>query len=205
MSQGELTIDDYELVNCIATGNVSQVWEVRGVTSGKSYAMKLLLPEALTDNEQKRTMRHEASVMSKLEHPNIVQFVESHIARKQAYIIMELFRSVNLKALLRSDLHATHLRIKRVMECVTQALAYMHESKWIHKDVKPDNILVTKGGEVRVIDFSLAPKVCWSSYIQISSMMTFFSVSKSSFRKAGRMMSARISIARSWYSGSTVA
>ena len=158
MSQGELTIDGYELVSCIATGNVSQVWEVRDTGTGTAFAMKLLLPEALTDAEQKRTMKHEASVMKQLEHPNLVRFVDVRVARKSAYIVMELFRSVNLKALIRSDLHATHLRLKRIMECVTQALAYMHEKKWIHKDVKPDNILVTKGGEVRVIDFSLASR-----------------------------------------------
>jgi serine/threonine-protein kinase len=96
--------------------------------------------------------------MKQLEHPNLVRFVDVRVARKSAYIVMELFRSVNLKALIRSDLHGTHLRLKRTMECVTQALAYMHEKKWIHKDVKPDNILVTKAGEVRVIDFSLASR-----------------------------------------------
>ncbi|MGD9854269.1 MAG: serine/threonine protein kinase [Planctomycetaceae bacterium] len=156
MSQAEVAINGYELVNCIATGTVSQVWEVKQSASGQSFAMKLLLPEALSDPIQKQTMRHEASVGKRLEHPNIIRFVESRIARKHAYIIMELFRSMNLKSLIRGDQHATHVRLRRIMECCTQGFAYMHEKGWLHKDIKPENVLVTKGGEVRIIDFSLA-------------------------------------------------
>ncbi len=158
MSQAELTINGYELVTCIATGNTSQVWEVKQSAGGQTYAMKLLLPETLSDAEHKRTMRHEASVMKQFEHPNIIHFVESKIARKHAYIIMELFRSMNLKSLIRADLDSVHVRLRKMMECATQALAYMHEKNWLHRDIKPDNILLTKGGEMRVIDFSLASR-----------------------------------------------
>ncbi len=158
MSQAETTINGYELVTCIATGNTSQVWEVKQPGSGQTYAMKLLLPETLSDAEHKRTMRHEASVMKQFEHPNIVRFVESKVARKHAYIIMELFRSMNLKSLIRTDLDSVHVRLKKLMECATQAFAYMHEKNWLHRDIKPDNILLTKGGEMRVIDFSLASR-----------------------------------------------
>ncbi|MBX3437970.1 MAG: serine/threonine protein kinase [Planctomycetaceae bacterium] len=156
MSQAELAINGYELVNCIATGTMTQVWEVKQTASSQSFAMKLLLPEALKEGEQKQIMRHEASVGKRLDHPNIIRFVESKITRKYGYIVMELFRSQNLKSLIRGDLHATHARLRRIMECCTQAFAHMHEKGYLHKDIKPDNVLVTKGGEVRVIDFSLA-------------------------------------------------
>jgi len=159
MSEGEqLTIDDYLLVNCIATGNVSQVWEVQQQSTSQMFAMKLLLEEALGDSEQRNTMKHEAKVGTALEHPNIIRIFDSKVSKKQAFIIMELFKAVNLKSTIRSSLLNVHVRMSKLAESVASAFAYMHEKGWIHKDIKPDNILMTKGSEVRVIDFSLASK-----------------------------------------------
>jgi eukaryotic-like serine/threonine-protein kinase len=159
MSDGEpLTIDDYQLVNCIATGNVSQVWEVQQLSTSQSFAMKLLLEEALADVEQRNTLKHEAKVGKALEHPHIIRIFDSKVSKKQAYIVMELFKSANLKSMLRSSLLDVHTRMSKLAESVTSAYAFMHEKGWIHKDIKPENILMTRGSEVRVIDFSLASK-----------------------------------------------
>ncbi len=158
MSDGELTIDDYQLVNCVATGNVSQVWEARQISTSQTYAIKLLLPEAVEDADLRKALKHEATVGKSLEHPFIIRVFDARISRKQAYFLMEYFRGTNLKSLIRSDLPGVHARLPKLMECVSQAFAFMHEKNWIHKDIKPDNILLTKGGEVRVIDFSLASR-----------------------------------------------
>ena len=151
-------IDGFDLINCIATGNVSQVWEVKEVSTGYSYAMKLLLPESLAQPEQKAQLRHEARVGKSCDHPNLVTVHDVQVSRKRAYFTMELFRGSNLKALIRSDLTAVQVRAKKIMEGVTQALAHMHEKGWVHRDVKPENILVTRGGDVRLIDFSLTTR-----------------------------------------------
>ena len=159
MSEGEqLTIDDYQLVECIATGNASQVWEVHQASTSKTLAMKVLLPEAISEPEQRQTMKHEAKVGRSLEHPNIIRMFDSKVSRKQAYIIMELFKAANLKGMIRNSLLSVHVRLDKLAESMASAFAYMHEKGWIHKDIKPDNILMTKGSEVRVIDFSLASK-----------------------------------------------
>jgi serine/threonine protein kinase len=152
------TIDGFELVNCIATGGVSQVWEVREVASGQSFAMKLLLPEAFGNPEQKAQLKREAKLGQTFDHPNLIKVYDLRISKQHAYFTMELFRGVNLKNMLRADLTSVQIRAKKIMECVVQALAHMHEKGWVHKDVKPDNILCTRGSEVRLIDFSLAAK-----------------------------------------------
>lgn len=152
------TIDGFELVNCIATGGVSQVWEVREVASGQSFAMKLLLPESFADPEQKAQLKREGTLGKSFDHPNLIKIHDVRISKQQAYFTMELFRGVNLKNMLRADLTSVQIRAKKIMECVAQALAHMHEKGWVHKDVKPDNILCTRGSEVRLIDFSLAAK-----------------------------------------------
>ncbi|HVJ67669.1 MAG TPA: serine/threonine-protein kinase [Caulifigura sp.] len=149
-------IDDYELVNCLATGNISQIWEVKQVSSSQTFAMKLLLPEALADVDHKASLKHEASVGKKFDHPNIIKIRDLKISKKHGYFTMEFFRAPNLKSMLRSDLTGARVRVKKMMECVSQALAHMHEKGWVHRDVKPDNILINKGSEVRLIDFSLA-------------------------------------------------
>ena len=158
MSEGATNIDGYDLINCIATGNVSQVWEVKQVASGQSFAMKLMLPECFSDPEHKAAMKHEASVGKALDHPHLIKVHLAKYSKKHAYFIMELFRGINLKSMIRGELTGAQARVKRIMECASQALAHMHEKGWVHKDVKPENILVTKGSEVRVIDFSLATR-----------------------------------------------
>lgn len=150
------TIDDYELINCISTGSATQIWEVRKVGTTQSLAMKILLPEAFKDPELKSSLKHEASIAKSLEHPNIIRVIESKFTRKHGYVVMEYFRGGNLKTMIRNEHAQVQAKAKRVMECMAQAIGYMHEKKWIHKDVKPDNVLLTKGGEVRLIDFSLA-------------------------------------------------
>jgi eukaryotic-like serine/threonine-protein kinase len=151
-------IDGFDLVNCIATGNVSQVWEVKEVATSQSYAMKLLLPEAFADPEQKAQLKHEAKLGKSCDHPNLIRVYDLRVSRKHAYFTMELFRGANLKGMLRNDLTGAQVRAKKIAEGVTQALAHMHEKGWVHKDVKPENILMTRGGDVRLIDFSLAAR-----------------------------------------------
>ena len=112
-------IDDYELLNCLATGNISQIWEVKQVSSSQTFAMKLLLPEALANPDHKASLKHEASVGKKFDHPNIIRINELKFTKKHGYFIMEYFRAPNLKSMLRSDLTGARMRVKKMMECVT--------------------------------------------------------------------------------------
>lgn len=155
----EVTVlDDYELLNSVATGNSTTVWEVKQRASGQTFAMKLLLPEAFTDAEQKKALKHEFNVGKSLDHPNIIRFFDLVMGKKHGYFVMEYFRSVNLKQMLRGERAAAQARARKILESVAQAMAHMHEKNWVHKDLKPENILVTKGSEVKVIDFSLASR-----------------------------------------------
>lgn len=157
MAEADL-LDGYELVNCVATGSTAQIWEVKKPGGAQSLAMKLLLPEAFKEAEHKRVLKHEATVGKSFSHPHLINIMDLKMAKTFAYFTMEYFRSPNLKGMIRSDRALVKSKAKRVMECVSQALAHMHEKNWVHKDVKPDNVLLTKGGEVRLIDFSLTSR-----------------------------------------------
>jgi hypothetical protein len=169
VSEATSHVDGYELINCIATGNVSQVWEAKQVATGQTVAMKLLLPESLADSEQKAALKHEAAVGKSFDHPNLIKVFDVSVRKKHAYFTMELFRAPNVKTMLRNELVAVQARSKKIFECTAQALAQMHEKGWVHKDVKPDNILATKASEVRLIDFSLATRAATAVTKMLSS------------------------------------
>jgi serine/threonine-protein kinase len=157
LSEEEIQIiDDYKLLNAIATGSSSQVWEVQDMTSNEHYAMKLLLPEAMKSAEQKRILKYESTICKKFDHPNIIRMHAYKQGKQFAYFIMDYFAGPNIKQLLRNNLGQIQMRFRRLAECVALGLGHMHEKGIVHRDVKPDNVLMNKSGEVKMIDFSLS-------------------------------------------------
>ncbi|MCA9116547.1 MAG: protein kinase, partial [Planctomycetaceae bacterium] len=158
MSDEPIVIAEYELINCVATGTASQIWEVRQKGNPESLAMKLLLAEALADPEQKKVLKHEARVHQSLEHPNFLKFHKVEVSRDHGFILMEYFRAPNLKNLLYMDALAVHVRMRKLLEGLCLALQSMHDKGWVHRDIKPDNILFNKSSELKLIDFSLSAR-----------------------------------------------
>ncbi|HID22767.1 MAG TPA: protein kinase family protein, partial [Planctomycetaceae bacterium] len=138
-------VDSYTLVNCLFTGKFSQVWEVIEEGTPLRYAMKLLLPEYTREREQVQSLKWEAKIGKQLEHPNLLTYHKIVTTRDHAYLLMDLFRSMSLKNFLSSDLLGVQLRIRKLVESLCLVLGYMHDKGWVHKDVKPDNILLNKG------------------------------------------------------------
>ncbi|MGE5194727.1 MAG: serine/threonine-protein kinase [Deltaproteobacteria bacterium] len=156
MSSDNHTIGKFTLVNCIASGQATQIWEVVDSETTRRVAMKLLLPEKLADPESISGLKNEFKAASSFDHPNIPKYLEIVANKKLAYFTMELFNAPNLKTQLYNDIRGVHIRLKRLVELVSMALEHIHERGWVHRDIKPDNILMNKSSEVRVIDFSLA-------------------------------------------------
>lgn len=157
MANEELSVGNYKLVNCLASGQHSQVWEVTDGTP-RRVAMKLLLPEALKDQELLSTLKHEFKTGKTFDHPNIIKYYEISTKKTHAYFTMELFSAPNLKQQIHNDLNGVQIRLKRLVELVAMALEHVHSKGWLHRDVKPDNLLMNKSSEVRIVDFSLSEK-----------------------------------------------
>ncbi len=154
----ELTLDQFQLTNCIATGSFSQIWESVDQETNERCAMKLLLKEAFREAEHKATLKREFKTASSFEHPNIIQVYSHKQTKKHAYYTMEFFGGPNLKQIIRGELLVVHTRLRKLMECIIMALGHIHEKGWLHRDIKPDNIMLTKASDVRLIDFSLSSK-----------------------------------------------
>lgn len=156
MASDTNTIGKYQLVNCIASGNSTQVWEVVDTETTRRMAMKLLLPEKVKDADALSALKNEFKAARSFDHPNIPKYHEYAKSKQGVYFVMDLFAAPNLKAQLNNDIRGVHIRLKRLVEMVAMALEHIHERGWVHRDIKPDNILMNKSAEVRVIDFSLA-------------------------------------------------
>jgi serine/threonine protein kinase len=160
MSVSEETLGGYRLANLMMTGQTSQVWEVVELASHRHFAMKLLLPEKVAQPQHRRFLLHEAMVGQKLAHPNIIRIITVCRDSKNPYFIMEYFPAGSLKLrLIRKQFDFIKQRTSSILKQTATAMAYMTSSHWIHRDLKPDNILVNSAGDVRVIDFALAQKI----------------------------------------------
>jgi serine/threonine protein kinase len=153
-------IGGYRMRNLMMTGQTSQVWEVVEIASKRHFAVKMLLPEKLVDPQHRQLLFHEAEVGLKLTHPNIIKVVKLVRDAHNPYFVMEFFPAGNLKLRI---LHKKWDFIKEkahdIFKQTATALAYMNAHGWVHRDVKPDNIMVNSGGEVRLIDFALAQRI----------------------------------------------
>ncbi len=156
----EDVIGGYKLVKCMMTGQSSQVWEVVEVTSHRHFAMKLLLPEKAKTREHRRLLMHEAAVGRELSHPNVIRIQAIGDEAEYCYYVMEYFPSGSLNTRLKlKQYDFIKERAHSIFKQAAIGMAYMNASGWVHRDVKPDNLLVNSAGEVRIIDFALAQRI----------------------------------------------
>ena len=159
VAEGQLTVGTFELHNCIASGNSTQIWEVSEPGAPMQLAMKLLLEEALKDSAEKNTLKHEFKVGTALDHPGFLRFHQIEVNRDHGFFTMDFVRCPSLKAHLSSGLPALQSNFLKMAEDLCRAFHFMHEQGWLHRDIKPDNIMVNKAGETKVIDFSLSTRL----------------------------------------------
>jgi eukaryotic-like serine/threonine-protein kinase len=153
-------IGGYKVLKHMWTGQTSQLFEVVEVSSGRHFAMKLLLPERVHDPMHRNFLFHEAQVGKQLAHPNIIRIIKVERSTNNPHFVMEYFPAGNLKLRIMRKEHG-FLREKGldILKQAATGLAFMNAKGWVHRDVKADNILVASSGDVRIIDFALAQRI----------------------------------------------
>jgi serine/threonine-protein kinase len=117
-------------------------------------AIKVLDPSAARDDEVVTRFKREAEMAQRLAHPNIVKVDDVGTSRGRHYIVMELVRGGSLRQLLARG--GSPDKVLSVLAEVASALAYAHEQGIVHRDVKPENVLLTRSRRAKVADFGLA-------------------------------------------------
>lgn len=157
---GDDRIGHYRYVRTVLPGQNSTIMEVVQEGTGKRFALKQMLESKASDAAERKAFEFEAKLGMELRHPNLIRVHEFVKDRNQPYFVMDYFPSEHLRLILNKRDRADWLKAKlhRILEQAASALAYMHDRGWVHRDVKPENIIVNKSGEVRVIDYALAKK-----------------------------------------------
>ena len=152
-------LNGFRFLSLLMTGQTSQVWQVLREEDRKYFALKVLLPETVRDPIHRKFLEHEARVGLELKHENVIRVFDYFPDRRNPHFVMEYFPSVNLKLRIVYKQPMVREQMVEIVSQTCKALAHMHERKWVHKDIKPDNVLVSNGARVRLIDFALAGRV----------------------------------------------
>jgi serine/threonine protein kinase len=139
-------------------GRHCQVWEAVDTDSGRRLAAKIVVPEMANDSAQRRLLRHELAVARTLDHPAIIRIEGFSVAGGLPHLVMELYPHANLKKQTAAGTDAIAPQLHRIITQVAWALDHMHGRGWVHRDVKPENVLASADGEVKLIDLAIASR-----------------------------------------------
>jgi eukaryotic-like serine/threonine-protein kinase len=151
-------IGPYRLARLIRVGNSCAVWEAVKELENKRYALKVLRQDLRDDRREVTFLKHEFDVAHKLSHPNIIHIYEFNVEGNAPYLVLELYSEQNMKLALRTGHEAWAFFVPRIIEQSADALFHLHETGWVHCDIKPDNLLVSPEGDVKLIDFTIAER-----------------------------------------------
>ncbi len=149
----------YRLTRLIRLGSTCQVWEAMDETKNQRFALKVLRPEQRGNKAELALLKHEYEVACSLNHKNIIKILDFNRATETPFLVLELFSELNLKqAIRRGPEMIAHILDKVLLQTV-EALYYFHSKGYVHCDIKPDNLLISRDGEIKLIDFTISTKV----------------------------------------------
>lgn len=158
MSKNRDFLGPYRLTRLIRAGNTSEVWEVIKDGEETRYAIKMLRESVSTDKAEIALLKHEFNIAKDLISPRIIKIHDYTVESGRPMLVMELFSELNMKQALRRGPESLAYMLDQIVEQSAEGLYYMHTKGWIHKDVKPDNFLVSSEGVVKLIDFTISEK-----------------------------------------------
>lgn len=147
----------YLIESLIGVGGMANVYKGRDVRTGNQIAVKVLKEEFLDNEELVRRFKNESKAISILNHPNIVKVYDVSVTDQLQYIVMEYIDGITLKEYLKQRNGA--LTWKEVVHFATQvlsALDHAHSKGIVHRDVKPQNIMLQADGSIKMMDFGIA-------------------------------------------------
>jgi eukaryotic-like serine/threonine-protein kinase len=163
MTQPRLLGGRYELDGIVGRGGMAEVFRARDIRLDRIVGVKTLRDDLARDQTFQARFRREAQSAASLNHPSIVAVYDTGEdmmgGTPVPYIVMEFVDGRTLRDLLRDDRRLLPERAAEITDGVLRALDYSHRNGIVHRDIKPGNVMLTRSGEVKVMDFGIARAV----------------------------------------------
>lgn len=169
--KGQKINDRYEIVKSIGEGGMANVYLANDIILNRKVAVKVLRGDLATDEKFIRRFQREAMSVSNLSHPNIVEVYDVGEEDGNYYIVMEYIEGKTLKKLIQKRGALTLPEVRDIMLQLTDGLAHAHDAFIIHRDIKPQNIMILDNGLVKITDFGIAVAMNATQLTQTNSVM----------------------------------
>lgn len=153
---GKVLDGRYEIIEIIGTGGMAVVYKARDRKLNRLVAVKVLKPELRGDTELRRRFHAESEAVARLNHPNVINVFDVSTNDENEYFVMELIDGITLKQYMTQR---GVLTIKETLHFTVQilrGLEHAHAKKIVHRDIKPQNIMILRDGTAKVTDFGIA-------------------------------------------------
>lgn len=159
LNPGTYLQERYEILEKIGSGGMSVVYKAKCHTLNRLVAIKVLKEEFASDENFVSKFKMEAQAAARLSHPNIVNVYDVVDEENLHYIVMELIEGITLKSYIEKKELLDSKEAIGIAIQVAQGIAAAHEQHIIHRDIKPQNMIISKDGKVKVADFGIARAV----------------------------------------------
>lgn len=156
LTEGMYIADRYEIIGKIGAGGMSDVYKAKDLTLGRFVAIKVLKSEFSDDINFVTKFRTEAQSAAGLEHPNIVNIYDVGSENGMHYIVMEYVEGITLKTYIEKKGQLSFKEAVSIAIQVGRGIEAAHNKNIIHRDIKPQNIMISTEGKVKVTDFGIA-------------------------------------------------
>lgn len=169
--KGQKINDRYEIVRTIGEGGMANVYLAFDLILKRNVAVKILRGDLASDEKFVRRFQREAISASSLSHPNIVEVYDVGEEDGKYYIVMEYVDGKTLKNLIKKRGALTIPEVIDIMSQLTSAILCAHQNYIIHRDIKPQNVMILEDGRVKMTDFGIALAINSTELTQTNSVM----------------------------------
>lgn len=171
INKGQMLAGRYQIIRTIGEGGMANVYLAHDTILNREVAVKVLRGDLADDEKFVRRFQREAISASSLIHPNIVEMYDVGEDNGNYYIVMEYINGRTLKSLIKKRGALTLPEVIDIMLQLTSAIACAHDSYIIHRDIKPQNVLILEDGRVKITDFGIATALNSNELTQTNSVM----------------------------------
>ncbi|WP_322090783.1 Stk1 family PASTA domain-containing Ser/Thr kinase [Caldifermentibacillus hisashii] len=168
---GKRINDRYKIIEYIGGGGMANVYLARDMILERDVAVKVLRLDLANDDELIRRFHREAQSATSLVHPNIVNIYDVGEEDNIYYIVMEYVDGETLKQYIQNHFPIPIEKVIDITLQITSAISHAHQNNIIHRDIKPQNILIDKKGNVKITDFGIAVALTSTTITQTNSVL----------------------------------